>query len=111
MLGAGTGRPSRHLRPTSARLAELRSLPHGLLRAMGRTILLQMAHNSIDPRPSAGGEVSLWELLAVLLRRRWTILLTTLIAVAGAVAFALLRAATYTTQASFRPQGSESSTS
>lgn len=56
-------------------------------------------------------EISLWEVLAVLLRRRGTIVLTTLFTVAAALAFALLRPSTYTTEASFRPQGSEASTS
>ncbi len=56
-------------------------------------------------------EVSLWEILAVLVRRRGTIVLTTLLAVAGILAFTLLRHETFTTQASFRPQGSEASTS
>lgn len=56
-------------------------------------------------------EISLWEVLAVLLRRRGTIVLTTIVTVAGAVAFTLLQADTYTTQASFRPQGSDASAS
>ncbi|MDH3285397.1 MAG: Wzz/FepE/Etk N-terminal domain-containing protein, partial [Acidobacteriota bacterium] len=56
-------------------------------------------------------EISLWEVLAVLLRRRGTIVLTTLLTVAAAVAFTLLRADTFTTQASFRPQGSDASAS
>jgi uncharacterized protein involved in exopolysaccharide biosynthesis len=56
-------------------------------------------------------EISLWEVLAVLLRRRGTIVLTTVLIVAAAVAFTLLRAETYTTQASFRPQGSDASAS
>jgi len=75
-----------------------------------------------DPREASAGpaalrtpglddEVSLWEVLAVLLRRRGTIVLTTVLCVLGAVAFALLRADTFTTEASFRPQGSENSAS
>jgi len=56
-------------------------------------------------------EISLWEVLAVLLRRRWTIVGTVVLAVAAAVGLTLLRHATYTTQASFRPQGSEASAS
>jgi uncharacterized protein involved in exopolysaccharide biosynthesis len=66
--------------------------------------------------PTVGGrpmddEISLWEVLAVLLRRRWTIVLTVVLCVAGAVAYTLLSAETYTTQASFQPQGSEASAS
>ena len=75
-----------------------------------------------DPQHGAGGspttgaprpndEISLWEVLAVLLRRRGTIVLTTLLTAAAAVAFTLLRADTYTTEASFRPQGSDASLS
>lgn len=56
-------------------------------------------------------EISLWEVLAVLLRRRGTIVLSTIAVAALAVAFTLLRAETYTTEASFRPQGSEQSSS
>lgn len=65
---------------------------------------------------SAGGrppqdEISLWEVLAVLLRRRGTITLTTVLSIAAAAAFTFLRADTFTTQASFRPQGSQASAS
>ncbi|HSH75128.1 MAG TPA: Wzz/FepE/Etk N-terminal domain-containing protein, partial [Longimicrobiales bacterium] len=66
--------------------------------------------------PVTGGsrpddEISLWEVLAVLLRRRGTIALTTIFTVGAAVALALLGAETYTTEASFRPQGSDASAS
>jgi uncharacterized protein involved in exopolysaccharide biosynthesis len=61
------------------------------------------------PRPD--DEISLWEVLAVLLRRRGTIVLTTLFTMAAAVGFTLLQEDTYTTQASFRPQGSDASAS
>jgi uncharacterized protein involved in exopolysaccharide biosynthesis len=61
--------------------------------------------------PRSEDEISLWEVLAVLLRRRGTIAFTTLAAVAAAVGFTLLRDPTYTTEASFRPQGSDASTS
>ena len=75
-----------------------------------------------DPQHGTGGsptmgsplpndEISLWEVLAVLLRRRGTIVLTTILAAAAAVALTLLREDTYTTQASFRPQGSDASAS
>lgn len=56
-------------------------------------------------------EISLWEVLAVLLRRRGTIVLTTLLCIAAALAYTFLRADEFTTQASFRPQGSEASAS
>ena len=56
-------------------------------------------------------EISLWEVLAVLLRRRGTIVVCTIVVLALAVAVTLLRAPTYTTQASFRPQGSQASAS
>jgi len=64
---------------------------------------------SVAPRPD--DEISLWEVLAVLLRRRGTIVLTTVFVVAAAIALTLLRDPTYTTQASFRPQGSDASAS
>jgi uncharacterized protein involved in exopolysaccharide biosynthesis len=75
-----------------------------------------------DPQDAAGGaappvrrpaddEISLWEVLAVLLRRRGTIVLTTVLCLGAAVALTLLRADRFTTQASFQPQGSEASTS
>ena len=56
-------------------------------------------------------EISLWEVLAVLLRRRGTIVVTTVLVTAAAVVFTLTRADTFTTQASFRPQGSDASAS
>jgi uncharacterized protein involved in exopolysaccharide biosynthesis len=61
------------------------------------------------PRPD--DEISLWEVLAVLLRRRGTIVLTTFFVVAAAIALTVTRDPTYTTQASFRPQGSDASAS
>lgn len=75
-----------------------------------------MTDQSPTPRqPSTGrpidDEISLWEVLAVLLRRRGTIVLTTFVVAALAVAFTLIRAETYTTETSFRPQGSEASSS
>jgi uncharacterized protein involved in exopolysaccharide biosynthesis len=63
------------------------------------------------PTRPADDEISLWEVLAVLLRRRGTIILTVVLVVAAAVALTLLRADTYTTEASFRPQGTEASAS
>lgn len=62
-------------------------------------------------RRPADDEISLWEVLAVLLRRRGTIVLTTVLCLGAAVALTLLRADRFTTQASFQPQGSEASTS
>lgn len=70
-----------------------------------------MSPDQLAPRAVPDDEISLWEVLAVLLRRRWTIVLTTLLAFAAAVSFVLLRDRTFTTQASFRPQGSEASAS
>lgn len=58
-------------------------------------------------RPPVDDEISLWEVLAVLVRRRWTIVLTALLlgVVAGGIAH--VRALQFTTTAAFRPQGSE----
>lgn len=56
-------------------------------------------------------EISLWEVLAVLLRRRGTIVATTVLVTLVAIAVAQFRPLTYTTSASFRPQGSEQSAS
>ena len=56
-------------------------------------------------------EISLWEVLAVLLRRRGVIVASTLVVGALAVTFALVRAPSFSTQASFQPQGSEASQS
>jgi uncharacterized protein involved in exopolysaccharide biosynthesis len=75
-----------------------------------------------DPHQTGGGpptvvsrppddEISLWEVFAVLLRRRGTIVLTVVLCVAGAMAYTLLGADEFTTQASFMPQGSEASAS
>jgi uncharacterized protein involved in exopolysaccharide biosynthesis len=65
-----------------------------------------------DPvRRPADDEISLWEVLAVLLRRRGTIVLTTVVVAGLAAAFAQFRPLTYTTSASFRPQGNEVSNS
>jgi uncharacterized protein involved in exopolysaccharide biosynthesis len=69
------------------------------------------------PRTSAppGGisddEISLWEVLAVLLRRRGVIVLSTFVVAALAVTFAIVRSPSFTTSASFQPQGSEASQS
>lgn len=59
------------------------------------------------PRPPMDDEISLWEVLAVLLRRRGTIILTTIVVAGVAAAYAQLRALEYTTSGVFRPQGSE----
>ena len=67
-----------------------------------------------SPRPPHVGhddEISLWEVLAVVVRRRGTIVFTTLLVMAGAVAFTQLGRDSFTTSAAFRPQGSESSPS
>lgn len=60
---------------------------------------------------SPSDELSLWEVLAVLLRRRGTIVATTIVIAVASAAFAYLRPVTYTTSAAFRPQGSEASNS
>ncbi len=62
---------------------------------------------SQSARSTMDDEISLWEVLAVLLRRRGTIALTTCLVGTAALAFAQSRAITYTTSAAFRPQGSE----
>lgn len=66
---------------------------------------------TVATRRPMDDEISLWEVLAVLLRRRGTIVLTTVAVTALAIAFTLLRAEEFTTAASFRPQGSEASSS
>lgn len=63
------------------------------------------------PRRPTADEISLWEVLAVLVRRRGTIVLTTLLLTALTVAATLIRPEEFTTQAAFRPQGSETSSS
>ena len=58
------------------------------------------------PSPLPDDEISLWEVLAVLLRRRGIILRTVLVAAVLAAAVTFLRDRTWTTTAQFRPQGS-----
>lgn len=70
-----------------------------------------MSTTPLDARSVHDDEISLWEVLAVLLRRRWTIALTTVLVLGGAITYALSRDPTFTTEASFRPQGSEASAS
>lgn len=69
----------------------------------------------LRPMPNAGppvdDEISLWEVLAVLIRRRGTIVMTTLVVAVLAVVVTLVRAPEFTTEASFRPQGSEQANS
>jgi len=60
-------------------------------------------------RSGAEDEISLWEVLAVLLRRRGVIVSTTVVITALAVATTFLGADTYTTSAQFRPQSSDGS--
>ena len=62
-----------------------------------------------EPTPSRmlDDEISIWEVLAILVRRRATIVLTTITVTALAVVVSLLGTDTYTTQGAFRPQGSE----
>lgn len=52
-------------------------------------------------------EISIWEVLAILLRRRGTIVVTTFVVTFLAVLLSILGTDTYTTQAAFRPQGSD----
>jgi len=70
----------------------------------------QAAPTAAQRRPM-DDEISLWEVLAVLLRRRGTIVLTTILVGGLAAGIAQFRALTYTTSASFRLQGSETSNS
>jgi uncharacterized protein involved in exopolysaccharide biosynthesis len=76
-----------------------------------------MTDQSQPPRPappaarSVDDEISLWEVLAVLVRRRATIVATTLIVAALALVVTFLRAPEFTTSAAFRPQGSEQGSS
>lgn len=58
------------------------------------------------PAPGPDDEISLWEVLAVLLRRRSLIVRTAGAVIVVAIAVAFLRDRTWTTEASFRPQGS-----
>lgn len=59
--------------------------------------------------PADYDEISLWEVLAVLVRRRWTIVWTTVVTMALAVAAAFVPAPSFTTTALFRPQGADAS--
>jgi uncharacterized protein involved in exopolysaccharide biosynthesis len=56
-------------------------------------------------------EISLWEVLAVLIRRRGWIVASVLVVAALAGTYAFIRAETFTTAASFRPQGTEATQS
>jgi uncharacterized protein involved in exopolysaccharide biosynthesis len=56
---------------------------------------------------AADDEISLWEVLAVLLRQRRWIVRSIVACAALAVVLAFVRARTWTTSASFRPQGSQ----
>jgi uncharacterized protein involved in exopolysaccharide biosynthesis len=70
-----------------------------------------------DTHPSArqgfvdDDEISLWEVLAVLVRRRATIVWTTIVVMGLAIASAFVGARSYTTWATFRPQRAEASSS
>ena len=75
-----------------------------------------MTDSSTPPTPTAAApaypiddEISLWEVLAVLLRRRGMIVGTTVLVTLVAIAVAQRRPLTYTTSAAFRPQGAEQS--
>jgi uncharacterized protein involved in exopolysaccharide biosynthesis len=60
------------------------------------------------PRHPVDGEISLWEVLAVLLRCRGTIIRTTILVTLVAIAVAQFRPLQFTTVAAFRPQVLES---
>ncbi len=69
-----------------------------------------MSTDQPERRSTPGDEISLWEVLAVLIRRRWVIAIATVLTASAAVGFALLQAHTFTTQATFRPKGPEAAT-
>ena len=52
-------------------------------------------------------EISVWEILSVLVRRRGTIVLTTIAVVVLALAYTFLKTDSFTTTAAFRPQGGD----
>jgi uncharacterized protein involved in exopolysaccharide biosynthesis len=62
---------------------------------------------STSPRRPVDDEISLWEVLGVLLRRRGTIIRTTILVTLVASAVAQFRPLQFTTATSFRPQASE----
>lgn len=67
---------------------------------------------SPSPPPSRAGmddEISLWEVMAVLVRRRWTIVATTVFTTLLAIGSAFVGADSFTTTAQFRPQGNDAS--
>lgn len=70
-----------------------------------------MTEPSTQRRAPMDDEISLWEVLAVLVRRRGTIVATTLLLGVLAGAFAHFRPLQYSTSAAFRPQGSEANSS
>ncbi len=76
---------------------------------MSEQTTTHQAASTPPPRRPVDDEISLWEVLAVLVRRRGTIVLSTVLISGLAVAVTLLGDDEYTTSASFRPQGSEAS--
>ena len=71
-------------------------------------------HQTPSAAPSSrppDDEISLWEVLAVLVRRRVVIVLTTVSVTVLVVAVTLLSPLMYTTSAAFRPQDTEASAS
>ncbi|MAM02430.1 MAG: hypothetical protein CMH51_02585 [Myxococcales bacterium] len=58
-------------------------------------------------RKTNEGEISFWEIMAVLMRRRGTVAVFTLLVSSLAAVYGLVQPLTYTTSAAFRPQGSE----
>lgn len=69
------------------------------------------ASSSARRRSPSDDEVSLWEVLAVLVRRRWTIVSTALVVGVLAGAIAHLLPLKFTTSTAFRPQGAEANNS
>ncbi|MAR44860.1 MAG: hypothetical protein CME03_01745 [Gemmatimonadaceae bacterium] len=58
-------------------------------------------------RTTTDVEISLWEVMAVLLRRRGMVMVATMLVSLATGVYAHLQPLTYTTSAAFRPQGSE----
>lgn len=97
--------------------AILRADPQDGIRTQvpGRRMTDQERAPQVVPKPTPqrpmDDEISLWEVLAVLLRRRGTIVFTTILVGGLSASIAHFRPLTYTTSTAFRPQGSEASSS
>ena len=84
-----------------------RVFPVRLRAIQSMTDLSPATSPSTAPRRPVDDEISLWEVLTVLLRRRGIIIWTTLLVTLAAIALAQSRPLKFTTAASFRPQASE----